>query len=151
VGAGRADRRLRCGHRSSASLRPPPVARPAEQRPAEVDIGERHPAHDFARRHGTSAFACLAARQEQQCQARSACSPERLHFMSRRRRWLIVALVLLAGIGWLSWVLWPRQSTFTVSAETTYVTGPLDELGYVDYAAALNERLSRGVTPENNA
>src|SRR5437899_11635792 len=52
----------------------------------------------------------------------------------------------------------PKESTakkhrgkFTISKETTYVTGPLDKDGYIDYAAALNERLSKGVTPENNA
>jgi hypothetical protein len=40
---------------------------------------------------------------------------------------------------------------FTISKETTYVTGPVDKDGYIDYAAALNERLRQGVTPENNA
>jgi hypothetical protein len=35
--------------------------------------------------------------------------------------------------------------------ETTYVTGPLDKDGYVDYEAALNDRLGKGVTPERNA
>jgi hypothetical protein len=40
---------------------------------------------------------------------------------------------------------------FTIGKETTYVTGPLDKDGYIDYSAALNERLSQGVTPENNA
>jgi hypothetical protein len=44
-----------------------------------------------------------------------------------------------------------RKPKFTVSKETTYVTGPLRKDGTVDYAAALNERLSKGVTPENNA
>jgi hypothetical protein len=40
---------------------------------------------------------------------------------------------------------------FPVGKETTYVTGPLDKDGYIDYAAALNDRLSKGVTPETNA
>ena len=40
---------------------------------------------------------------------------------------------------------------FTVGKETTYVTGPLDEDGFIDYAAALNERLRKGVTPDKNA
>jgi hypothetical protein len=44
-----------------------------------------------------------------------------------------------------------RKPKFTVGKETTYVTGPLDEGGYIDYAAALNERLRKGVKPENNA
>jgi hypothetical protein len=35
--------------------------------------------------------------------------------------------------------------------ETTYVTGPLDKQGYIDYEAALNERLGKGITPERNA
>lgn len=35
--------------------------------------------------------------------------------------------------------------------DTSYVTGPLDEQGYIDYEAALNGLLSRGVTPEENA
>src|SRR5262249_20196079 len=35
--------------------------------------------------------------------------------------------------------------------ETTYVTGPLDKDGYIDYEAALNERLGKGITPDHNA
>ncbi|HKB03568.1 MAG TPA: hypothetical protein VKD90_15200 [Gemmataceae bacterium] len=35
--------------------------------------------------------------------------------------------------------------------DTTYVVGPLDKHGYVDYEAALNAELGRGVTRENNA
>jgi hypothetical protein len=38
-----------------------------------------------------------------------------------------------------------------VGKATTYVTGPLDTEGYIDYETALNERLSKGVTPEKNA
>jgi hypothetical protein len=45
----------------------------------------------------------------------------------------------------------PRKPKFTVSKETTYVTGPLTPGGYINYAAALNKRLSQGVTPQNNA
>jgi hypothetical protein len=45
----------------------------------------------------------------------------------------------------------PRKPKFTISKETTYVTGPLTPDGYIDYVTALNERLRRGVTPENNA
>ena len=39
----------------------------------------------------------------------------------------------------------------TLSKETTRVTGPLTKDGYIDYASAINERLSVGVTAENNA
>ncbi len=44
-----------------------------------------------------------------------------------------------------------RMPKFTISKETTCVTGPVDARGYIDYAAALNERLRQGVTPANNA
>lgn len=37
-----------------------------------------------------------------------------------------------------------------VSPETTRITGPLKKNGTVDYAAYLNEKNSRGVTPEKN-
>jgi hypothetical protein len=40
---------------------------------------------------------------------------------------------------------------FPISKETTYVTGPCDEDGYIDYAAALQKRLSQSITPANNA
>src|SRR6516225_3610527 len=43
-----------------------------------------------------------------------------------------------------------HRGKFTISKETTYVTEPLDRYGYIDYARALNQRLSQGVTPENN-
>ncbi len=35
--------------------------------------------------------------------------------------------------------------------DTTVVRGPLDRDGYVDYEAALNDRLARGINPEKNA
>jgi len=38
-----------------------------------------------------------------------------------------------------------------VGKDTTYFTGPLDKDGYIDYEAALNDRLGQGITPENNA
>ena len=40
---------------------------------------------------------------------------------------------------------------FTISKETTYVTEPLDKDGRIDYSAALNARLGKGVSKENNA
>ena len=43
------------------------------------------------------------------------------------------------------------KGKFTVGKETTYVTGPVGKDGYIDFAAALNERFKHGVTPENNA
>ncbi len=40
---------------------------------------------------------------------------------------------------------------FTISPATTRITQPLMPDGIVDYAAALNARMSQGVTPKNNA
>jgi hypothetical protein len=39
----------------------------------------------------------------------------------------------------------------TVNTQTTFVTEPLDENGYVDFVGAINERARDGVTIENNA
>jgi hypothetical protein len=39
----------------------------------------------------------------------------------------------------------------TISKETTWITEPLREDGYPDYVRYLNEKLSQGVTPQNNA
>ena len=44
----------------------------------------------------------------------------------------------------------PRPK-ITISKETTYLTEPLRADGMVDYVAAVNQRFSAGVTPENNA
>jgi len=44
-----------------------------------------------------------------------------------------------------------EKSTITISKETTVIEGPLREDGYIDYVKALNEHLSKGVTPQNNA
>ncbi len=44
-----------------------------------------------------------------------------------------------------------RKPKFTIGKETTYVTGPVDEDGYIDYATALNERLGKGIKPQDNA
>ncbi|MEQ8791024.1 MAG: hypothetical protein RIC55_32480 [Pirellulaceae bacterium] len=38
-----------------------------------------------------------------------------------------------------------------ISKETTVIDGPRRDDGRIDYLAALNQRLSKGVTPENNA
>jgi hypothetical protein len=44
-----------------------------------------------------------------------------------------------------------RQSKIPVGRATTFLEGPLDAEGYVDYGAALNAEHGRGVTPETNA
>jgi hypothetical protein len=59
--------------------------------------------------------------------------------------------ILANAVALLICAAWPGCSTFTIDPETTYVTGPLDKHGYVDYVTALNERLSKGIKPEDNA
>ncbi|MBX9626053.1 MAG: hypothetical protein K2X82_19810 [Gemmataceae bacterium] len=44
-----------------------------------------------------------------------------------------------------------RRGTFTIGPDTTVVDGPLLPTGQIDYIAALNDRLAKGVTPETNA
>jgi hypothetical protein len=44
----------------------------------------------------------------------------------------------------------PRVNV-TISKETTYITEPLRDDGYPDYLAYINQKLSDGVTPDNNA
>src|ERR1043166_7436359 len=44
-----------------------------------------------------------------------------------------------------------RKPKFTVGKEKTYITEPLDADGFPDHVAALNERMRKGVTPDNNA
>jgi RNA polymerase sigma factor (sigma-70 family) len=43
------------------------------------------------------------------------------------------------------------KSKITLGKDTTHINGPLDRDGYVDYETALNERLSKDVTPWSNA
>ncbi|MFW6133786.1 MAG: hypothetical protein ACOC8F_07800 [Planctomycetota bacterium] len=43
------------------------------------------------------------------------------------------------------------RAGITLSRETTYVTGPLNDDGTVNYVAYLNRKYSKGVTPDNNA
>lgn len=64
------------------------------------------------------------------------------------RYWPALAVL---GTALVIYLAWPGRWTFTVSPETTFVTGPVDANGYVDYPTALNERLGKGVTPETNA
>ena len=73
--------------------------------------------------------------------------------MSRRRRMFLFAVCVFFFLllTFFAWLAWPGSSTFTISPETTYVTGPLDANGNVNYVTALNERLSKGITPDKNA
>ena len=66
----------------------------------------------------------------------------------------VAGLLVMVWCGW--WFVRAVRSAasgpaITVSKETTFIEGPLDEDGNVDYVAALNALSSDGVTPENNA
>src|SRR5216683_622251 len=75
----------------------------------------------------------------------------RCRIMRRRRLWTTLLGILVSLAASLICAAWPGTSTFTVGTETTYVTEPLDKHGYVDYVTALNQRISKGITPEKNA
>jgi hypothetical protein len=67
--------------------------------------------------------------------------------------WLLgfvfVNVVFFGRLGWF-WYLSEPSRTLKIGPQTTVIDGPLAD-GYVDYVAALNQRASEGVTPENNA
>ena len=69
--------------------------------------------------------------------------------LRRIRRWWPALAVVPAAL--VVYALWPARYSYTVSPGTTYVTEPLDARGFVDFQAAVNDRLAQGVTPETNA
>ncbi len=72
----------------------------------------------------------------------------------RTKRLIVIVFLAVAGIAFFLYrfVLgqWSADQ-LVVSKETTYITAQLDEEGYPDYFAALNQRLSEGVSSDNNA
>lgn len=77
-----------------------------------------------------------------------------------RGRVVVVLSALAVGATLYNWAtdFFPRTKyspdgppPYAISKETTYITEPLRPDGAVDYVAALNARLSEGVTPDNNA
>lgn len=69
--------------------------------------------------------------------------------MAVRVSYFIIASVLQCQC-WLMADDPPRQEIFTIGPETTRITKPLDDRGFVDYVAAVDEAARQGVTPENN-
>jgi hypothetical protein len=45
----------------------------------------------------------------------------------------------------------PTKVKITISRETTYLLGPVNPDGTINYCQAVKDRLAKGVTPENNA
>jgi hypothetical protein len=69
---------------------------------------------------------------------------------SRPRWWPgVMALLALGTVGLAAEP--PAGAVITPSKATTHFTEPLDAAGYVDFAAAVNRELGRGVAPEENA
>jgi hypothetical protein len=70
----------------------------------------------------------------------------------RRKKWMIIAAIGVLLVGVLAWWFRPLAPVKPkISKETTYFTEPVRDDGTIDYLAALNNKLSEGVTPENNA
>ncbi len=63
-----------------------------------------------------------------------------------------VLVVLVSGLVFAS-PEEPKKTVpkFKIGKDTTFVDGPLDAEGYIDYEAALNTLLKGSITPENNA
>ncbi len=68
---------------------------------------------------------------------------------------VVAGILLVCGIFWLKDARGlggeGRRGKITIGKETTFATEPIDAKGYVDYVVALNERMKKGVTPDNNA
>ena len=62
---------------------------------------------------------------------------------------IFVAIALLVQAWRISRPFKPLPATIAV--DTTFVTGPLDADGYVDYETALNDHMRGSITPESNA
>ncbi len=62
---------------------------------------------------------------------------------------MVVVLLLGALLGYMYWPTGPVR--IIISRETTYIDGPLNPDGTVNYVAYLDAKYSDGVTPENNA
>ena len=66
---------------------------------------------------------------------------------------LVSPLVLILGVYGCIRIANPSAGydNIRIFKETTHILEPLDETGMVDFVESLNQRMSRGVTPENNA
>lgn len=72
---------------------------------------------------------------------------------------IILAAVLLGSLGSGAWTQTqpatsatkPLRYKFTISQETTYVLGPVNADGTINYVAAYNEIMGKGLKPEDNA
>src|SRR5262245_42880784 len=71
----------------------------------------------------------------------------------------VVALIVLAGFGAGVWAQDSagtkagegKKPRLTIGKETTFITEPKDKDGFIDDVEAVNERLKKGRTPNDNA
>jgi hypothetical protein len=67
-------------------------------------------------------------------------------------QWLVALVLLVTLGGLLACNYWPAEPGHVViSRETTYIDGPVNPDGTINYVAYLDGRYAEGVTPENNA
>jgi len=78
--------------------------------------------------------------------------------MGTRRRFILAVAFCSLGVGTFitrqDAAEDPKVETvglIRISKQTTHITDPRDEKGYVDYQAAINKKGKQGVTPANNA
>src|SRR5689334_21547909 len=67
---------------------------------------------------------------------------------------LLPAFLLFALLGLVAADDKPKETPkakLPLGRDTTYVVGPLDKDGFIDYETALNAEFGRGITPETNA
>jgi hypothetical protein len=67
------------------------------------------------------------------------------------RAWWVLGIALLLLGGFATYLHWPADNRIVISRQTTYLDGPLNADGTVNYVAALDAMLSKDVTSENNA
>lgn len=73
--------------------------------------------------------------------------------VTMRARIFLVAALLVCGVVLSLFLLKKpvaKQSIVSINRDTTRITKPLDQRGFVDYVAAVDEAARRGVTVENN-
>ena len=69
----------------------------------------------------------------------------------RLKWWLLATSAVLVVVTGLLMFRRGNSPEIIVSRETTFLEGPIDADGYVDYVAALNAKMAEDVTPKNNA
>ncbi|MCD4825344.1 MAG: hypothetical protein K8S55_12175, partial [Phycisphaerae bacterium] len=64
------------------------------------------------------------------------------------KRWLVI-LLLIGGLTYLYFPTGPVK--IIISKETTFIDGPVNPDGTINYVEAINKQFAKGITPENNA